>query len=294
MTATTRVAWDRVPVADTLLTQPQSTVVVLSVLVALGLVAVCWLSWVVVRQRQELEELRVRLDRAQAGSRAKVAAGWAVRQVLGTASRVRERGFFEGVLMAPIEDLARLAGEERDAIEAVSAEDGTVTVLFSDIEGSTELNEELGDEAFVRLLAEHDRLVRQQVARHGGHVVKSQGDGFMVVFTSPLDAVTAAEAIQQRAATGRRARRTAVRVRIGIHCGPVVSRDGDYFGRNVAKAARIAAAAEGGETMLSAEARAGLDGEAGVGAGAEVDVESRGSVELRGLTGPHELFAVTR
>lgn len=267
-----------------LLTLPERAVSVLAVVVVLLLLAVACLAVVVVRQRRELEELHAQAEEEQTGSRAKVAAGWAVRQVLDTATRVRQRGFFEGVLMAPIEDFARLPGEEREAIESVVAADGTVTVLFSDIEGSTQLNEELGDQAFVRLLAEHDRVVRHQVGRNGGQVVKSQGDGFMVVFGSPHDAVAAAEGIQRKISSKRRARRGQVRVRIGIHCGPVVSRDGDYFGRSVAKAARIAALADGGQTLVSAEVRDGLDG--------ELEAEPRGSVELRGLNGEHEVYAV--
>lgn len=257
----------------------------LSVLLVIALVGLARLTRVVVRQRRELADLHAQLERPLSGSRAKVAAGWAVRQVLDTATRVRERGFFDGVLMAPIEDLARMAGEEHEAIEAVTADDGTVTVLFSDIEGSTQLNEELGDDAFVRLLAEHDRLVRRQVERHRGAVVKSHGDGFMAVFTAPGQAVAAAGGIQRKVARGRQARRARVRVRIGINCGPVVSRDGDYFGRNVAKAARIAALARGGETLVSGEVREGLDDPAAV--------EHRGSAELRGLTGEHELYVLT-
>ena len=278
-------SWDPSAVALPLLTRMENAVVVLSVVLILALAVIGWLAAVVVGQRRQIQVLHERAARTPPGSRARVAAGWAMRTVLDTATRVRERGFFEGVLMAPIEDLARLAGEDRAAIEAVSGEDGTVTILFSDIEGSTQLNEELGDEAFVRLLAEHDRFVRGQVSRHGGHVVKSQGDGFMVVFPTPQDAVAAALAVQRKAASaGRRSRRTRLRVRIGINCGPVVSRDGDYFGRNVAKAARIAALAEGGQTLLSAQVHEALSG--------EVDVEPWGAHELRGLAGEHELYAL--
>jgi class 3 adenylate cyclase len=285
MTAPAEGAWDPAAVVAPLLTRPELVVSVLAIAVVLLLVAVACLAVVAVRQRRELQDLHAQAEAGQSGSRAKVAAGWAVRQVLDTATRVRERGFFEGVLMAPIEDFARLPGEERDAIESVVAQDGTVTVLFSDIEGSTQLNEELGDQAFVRLLAEHDRVVRHQVGRNGGQVVKSQGDGFMVVFSSPQDAVAAAEAIQRKMSGRRRARRAQVRVRIGIHCGPVVSRDGDYFGRSVAKAARIAALADGGQTLVSADVRDRLDG--------DIEAEPRGRVELRGLNGEHEVYAVT-
>lgn len=267
-----------------LLTQVEYAAVALSVALALALVALARLATVAGRQRRELEELRRRTAREQSASRAKVAAGWAMRTVFDTATRVRERGFFEGVLMAPIEDLARWAGVDRATIEELSAPDGTVTILFSDIEGSTQLNEELGDDAFVKLLTEHDRLVRSQVERHGGTVVKSQGDGFMVVFASPRDALAAACAIQRKASSGRRARRAQVRVRIGINCGPVVARDGDYFGRNVAKAARIAALAEGGQVLVSAEVQGGLDD--------RVVLEPAGTYELRGLAGEHDLYAV--
>lgn len=267
-----------------LLTRMETAVVALSVLLAVAVVAVAWLATAATRQRQEIARLRELASPPVQGSRAKVAAGWAVRTVLDTATRVRQRGFFEGVLMAPIEDLVRLAGEGQEAVEAVTAPDGTVTVLFSDIESSTQLNEKLGDKAFVKLLGEHDRVVRGQVERHGGRVVKSQGDGFMVVFGSPQDAVAAALAIQRKVAVGRRARRAQVRVRIGINCGKVVSRDGDYFGRNVAMAARIAALADGGQTLLSAPVATGV--------GDGVPLEHVGTVELRGLAGQHEVYAV--
>jgi adenylate cyclase len=277
-------AWDPALMVAPLLTRAGSAVLLLSLLLVVAIVTLWWLAVMVTKQRRELADLRARLHRSGGGSRAKVAAGWAVRQVLDTPSRVRERGFFEGVLMAPIEELSRLAGEDRAAIEAISGDDGTVTVLFSDIEESTQLNEQLGDETFVRLLAEHDRVVRRQVVRHEGHVVKSSGDGFMVVFPTPRDAVAAALGLQRRAGSaGRRSRRTSVKVRIGINCGPVVSRDGDYFGRNVAIAARIAALAEGGQILMSdlvAQDVADM-----------VDVERVGTFELRGLAGAHELYA---
>jgi adenylate cyclase len=278
--------WDLADVVLPSLTRAQDVVVALTVVVVLSLAAIAWLAAWVVRQQQELRELRAQAGRSRAGSRARVAASWAMRTVLDTATRVRERGFFEGVLLAPIEDLARMAGEDREAIESVSGEDGTVTILFSDVEGSTHLNERLGDDAFVRVLDEHDRLVRRQVERHHGHVVKSQGDGFMIAFPTPHDAVAAALAIQRKSRSARRrTRRTPVKVRIGINCGPVVSRDGDYFGRNVAKAARIAALADGGQTLLSAQVHEALDG--------DVETEAVGTYELRGLADEHEVYAAT-
>lgn len=254
----------------------------------LTLAALLVTTWLLVRRQREIRALRSRLERAPAPVRVRQAAGWAVRTAFDTADRVRERGLVGGLLMAPIEDLTQWAFEDRAEIDAVAAPDGTVTIMFSDIEDSTRLNEQLGDKGWVRLLAAHDRVVREQTRKHRGHVVKSQGDGFMLVFGDPGDAVGAARKILRDVGrASRRLRRTPVRVRIGIHVGTAVARDGDYFGRNVAKAARVAAAAEGGQVLVSDEVRAALEGSEG-----PLPLDPAGEHELKGLTGTHVLWAV--
>ncbi len=254
-------------------------VVEAATVIALVVVVVGW-----ARTRRELrawEDAHVEVP----GPPAKQAVGVAVRTVMDTVDRVRSRGLVGGLLLAPIEDFTRWVTEDRAEIIRVADPDGTVTVLFSDIEDSTALNERLGDDAWVRLLRAHDRGVRALVARHGGHVVKSQGDGFMVVFGSPRAAVEAARRIQRAAGKeGGPFRRTTMRVRIGVHVGTAVARDGDWFGRNVAKAARLAALAEGGQILASAEVREVL--------GDEVRWEPAGEHELKGLSGTHVLWAV--
>ncbi len=261
-----------------------SWLVALAVVEVLTLTALVVAVVLLVRARRELrawEEMHVEVPQPPA----KQAVGLAVRTVMETMDRVRERGFVGGLLVAPIEDFTRWVTEDRAEIVRVADADGTVTVLFSDIENSTALNERLGDDAWVRILAAHDRAVRAQVARHGGHVVKSQGDGFMVVFGSPADAVDAARQIQRAVGKeGRKLRRTPVRVRIGIHVGTAVARGGDYFGRNVAKAARVAALAEGGQILTSDEVREALPD--------SVALEPAGEHELKGLAGTHLLWAV--
>ncbi|WP_203231303.1 adenylate/guanylate cyclase domain-containing protein [Nocardioides caldifontis] len=238
------------------------------------------------RLREELEELRRPL-RDAAPQKALQAAGWAVRTVVDTAGRVRERGIVGGLLLAPIEELTGWALQGEDEIAAAARPDGTVAFLFSDIEGSTGLNDRLGDREWVRVLAAHDRAVRAVVGRHGGHVVKTQGDGFMVAFGTPDQAVAAAVEVQRVVpARHRRLRRTGVRVRIGVHVGSAVSREGDYFGRNVAKAARVAARAEGGQVLVSEEVRAALHPDE------RLEVTPVGTVELKGLPGGHPLHAV--
>ena len=262
-------------------------VVALSVLEVVTLAALAVATLLLLRARRELrawEDAHVEVPAPPA----KQAVGLAVRTMMETVDRVRTRGLVGGLLLAPIEDFTRWVTEDRAEIVRVAAPDGTVTVLFSDIEDSTALNEHLGDEAFVRLLRSHDRAVRSQVARHGGHVVKSQGDGYMMVFGSPADAVDAALRIQRAVGKeGRHLRRTPVRVRIGIHVGTAVARDGDWFGRNVAKAARVAALAEGGQILTSDEVRAALE-EMGSG----VRLEPAGQHELKGLAGTNVLWSV--
>jgi class 3 adenylate cyclase len=110
----------------------------------------------------------------------------------------------------------------------------------------------------------------------------------MIVFSSPGDAVRAAVRIQTELGTGaaRRLRRAGVRIRIGIHTGRAVTRDGDYFGRNVAMTARIAAHARGGEILVSDEVRTALDDD-------EFAVEPLGDVQLKGLADQHALWSVS-
>lgn len=279
-------------------------VVVLAVVLLVTLVLLARARAALLTARAEVDELTVRLEQARAAPPMPTALGVAeraVRAAVTTVARVRDRGV-GGLLVSSIEDLTRWALEDRAEIAKVSAPDGTVAILFSDVEGSTALNEEMGDAAWVRLLEAHDVVVHRAVERHGGHVVKSQGDGFMVVFGAPADAVGAAVALQRALSErpGRRLRRRPIRVRVGIHVGPTITREGDYFGRAVALAARVAGEADGGEVLVTEEVVAGLadtlpDAVTGAGGlldGVAVRVEERAEVELKGLAGHHRLYAV--
>ena len=156
---------------------------------------------------------------------------------------MRTHGFGAAV-RSSIEDLADWAEVEHPDLARITR-DGRVAILFTDIEESTALNERIGDRAWVKLIGQHAELVQQAVQRHGGQVVKSQGDGFMVAFAEPEQAVRCAVDIQRALRRHRRGRQP-IRVRIGIHTGRSVRRGEDLFGRNVALAARVAAAADGG------------------------------------------------
>jgi predicted ATPase/class 3 adenylate cyclase len=130
----------------------------------------------------------------------------------------------------------------------VSFPHGTVTFLFTDIEGSTRLMQELGDE-YADVLAGHRRALRKEFIRHGGVEVDTQGDAFFVAFAKASDALAAAAAVREALADG------AVRVRMGLHTGePTVTEEG-YVGIDVHRAARIAAAGHGGQILLSQATR---------------------------------------
>jgi class 3 adenylate cyclase len=211
------------------------------------------------------------------------------RRMFRTAEKVRTEGL-SSLIQGAIEDMQQWAGsEEREEIVHMAASDGTVTLFFSDIENSTALNDQLGDDTWVKLLAAHDRVVRTAIDKYRGQVVKTAGDGFMVAFRDPEAACRAALKVQrdlERSTDATLRRHGPIKVRIGIHCGQVVTKDGDYFGRNVAMAARVADLADGGETLASDAVQQALD------ADAAVTLECRDEVQLKGLPGTHQVWRV--
>src|SRR5439155_4119230 len=130
---------------------------------------------------------------------------------------------------------------------------GTVTFLFSDIEGSTRLLHDLGATGYAAALTEHRRTLREAFGRHGGVEVDTQGDAFFVAFPTAPGAVAAAAEAQGALANGP------VAVRMGLHTGTPLLADEGYVGVDVHRAARIAAAAHGGQVVVSAATRSLLD-----------------------------------
>jgi class 3 adenylate cyclase len=247
----------------------------LAVVEAVALVVV----WVIyTRQRRELDELRRRLD-----TRNTLLSGGreAVKQVWQTANILRKDGLGAAV-RSSIEDLADWAEVERPDLARLAV-NGRVSIVFSDIEDSTKLNERIGDHAWVRLLGSHDKLVRRHVKKYEGHVVKSQGDGFMIVFAHPEQAVRCSIDVQQ----SLRRRPNGIRVRIGIHMGKSVRRGDDLFGRNVAMAARVAGQADGGEILVSEVVRDAVDDQA------DIEFDEGREAELKGFSGSHRLYTVS-
>lgn len=131
------------------------------------------------------------------------------------------------------------------------------TFMFTDIVRSTNLVEALGDEAWEALLHWHDQALREQFLAHEGEEVVATGDGFFVGFDSPEAALACAVAIQRRLADHRRQHGFAPQVRIGVHASDATQVGGNFRGKGVHEAARIAALAEGGEVIASKETAAG-------------------------------------
>ena len=146
---------------------------------------------------------------------------------------------------------------------------GTVTFLFTDIEGSTRLLHELGDR-YADVLAEHRRVLRDAFARHSGVEVDTQGDAFFVAFARAKDALAAAVETQTALEKGP------VRVRMALHTGePLVTDDG-YVGMDIHTGARIAAAGHGGQVLLSQTTRQLVD----------ADVQDLGAHRLKDVAEP--------
>jgi DNA-binding NarL/FixJ family response regulator/class 3 adenylate cyclase len=156
---------------------------------------------------------------------------------------------------------------------------GPVTFLFTDVEGSTRLVRDLGD-AYVRVIADHRRLVREELDQRNGYEVDARGDEFFLAFQSPKDAVETAAAIQERHESHEWPG-TPVRVRMGIHTGTPAIEDDDFVGIDVHTVARLCAAGHGGQVLLSQATVEALE---------DVEIKDLGPHELRGLDTPERIF----
>ena len=186
-----------------------------------------------------------------------------------------------------VDEVVATVGSEQPGLRRASAPDGTVTVLFTDIEASTALNERVGDLRWLDLLRDHHAIVREQLQQHGGFEVKSQGDGFMIAFPSARRAVQCARSIQREidARFGEHPDGP-IRLRIGLHTGEAIKEQADFYGKNIVLAARIADHARGGEILASRVVKE-LTESAG-----DVSFENERELELDGLAGTHRVYKV--
>ncbi len=173
-------------------------------------------------------------------------------------------------------------GEER--AQPLPAED-IHTILFTDIEGSTALTDRLGDAKAREVLREHERMVREALKAHGGSEVKTMGDGFMASFSSATRSLECAIAMQRAFAERNESAEEPILVRVGLNAGEPIAEDDDLFGTAVNEAARITAAAKGGEILVADVVRQLTKGK-------DFLVADRGETSLRGFEDPVRLFEV--
>src|SRR5574338_424620 len=167
------------------------------------------------------------------------------------------------------------------AVSAATPPSGTVAMLFTDIEGSTRLAQQLADD-WEALLARHRAILRSAIAAHGGYEVGTEGDSFFVTFASARAAVNAAVDAQRGLASESWPDGARVRVRMGVHVGEVTLEGGDYVGVEVHRAARLAALGRGGQVLLSDAAVAVVGDRLPEG----LDVEDAGEYELKDFDRP--------
>ena len=151
---------------------------------------------------------------------------------------------------------------------------GTVTFLFTDVEGSTRLLDGLGADAYAEALAKHRRIIREACAAESGVEVDTQGDAFFFAFPTAPGALAAASALTEALATGP------IRVRVGLHTGTPLVTDEGYVGADVHRAARIAAVGHGGQVLVSASAAQLV----------ELELSDLGEHRLKDLSAPERVF----
>jgi adenylate cyclase len=187
-----------------------------------------------------------------------------------------------------IDAVAAAVDHDQPDVARLTGDGGTVTIVFSDIESSTEMAMALGDTQWFSVLRRHNEIVRRHVKRYQGTEIKSQGDGFMLTFPSARSAVFCVIDVQRELEVYAIEHPEApVRIRIGVHTGEaIVDASGDLFGKHIIMAARIANLAAGGEILASSITKeiAATRGDLHFG-------EAR-VVSLKGIEGDHQTYEV--
>jgi class 3 adenylate cyclase len=203
------------------------------------------------------------------------------------ALKLELQGASSSGIYTSIDSVARAVEHERPKLSVHPAPDGTVTLMFSDIEDSTVLTESLGDQAWQDLLRKHNGLIREQIRAYDGFEVKTMGDGFMVAFQSAKKGLECAIAIQRAFAAHNASDGQHVKVRIGLHAGEAIKDGDDFYGKNVIMASRVAGKATGGEILVSSLLHGLVQ--------SSVDPAAFGpqqTMELKGLSGAHGVYSV--
>jgi class 3 adenylate cyclase len=187
------------------------------------------------------------------GPRLTTVAGSGARDSGGGDAVVRGRADDTAARYTSIDAVADAVDTEEAKVVQMSGAEGTVTIVFSDIESSTEMAMQLGDTKWFSVLRHHNDIIRKSVKKYGGNEIKSQGDGFMLTFPSARSAIFAMSDVQRDLVTyAAEHPESPIRIRVGLHTGEaIVDAGGDLFGKHIILAARIANLADGGHILAS-------------------------------------------
>jgi class 3 adenylate cyclase len=200
--------------------------------------------------------------------------------------KMRAQGSESTGVKASIAVVAASVDARRPSLAQAAGADGSVTLLFSDMHDYTGITERLGDRGALRVVVDHNRIVRTQCEAHGGFEVELRGDGFLVAFPTPLAGVRCAVALQRAfEAYSRGHPEQPIRIRVGLHCGQALRDEDKFFGKTVIQAFRVADLAAADEILVSAQVQA-LIGNRGFRFSGERDVT------LKGFSGQHRIAAV--
>jgi len=249
--------------------------------------------------RAQVEYARTLLDRGAPGDRE--SALKLANQALGVSQELGMKLVTERALAVKIEAqgisgsdtkhsvyaVASIVQSARPDLSAHTAADGTVTLMFSDMEGFTRMTESLGDLLAHQVVQAHNRIVREQTAAHGGREVELRGDGFLLAFPSARQAALCAISLQRGFAAHNAANGgQPIRIRIGVHTGEAIKDADKFFGKTVIQAFRIADLAKGAEILASS-----LTVELLRNAG-DLRFSAEREVELKGLEGRHRVCSL--
>jgi predicted ATPase/class 3 adenylate cyclase len=249
--------------------------------------------------RVQVDYARMLLERAAPGDRERAlrlanealeaahALGMQLVTERALATKLEAQGVDTSDIRRSVYAVASIVQAARPDLGVDTAADGTVTLVFSDMEGFTRMTESLGDIAAHQVVQAHNQIVREQTAAHGGREVELRGDGFLLAFSSARQAAMCAISLQRAFAAhnasngGHR-----IRIRIGVHTGEAIKDAEKFFGKTVIQAFRIADLATG-EEILTSSLTAELLRNAG-----DLRFDAEREVELKGLEGRHRVYAL--
>lgn len=201
--------------------------------------------------------------------------------------KLQAQGVDSADFKTSIDAVTTAVQRERPDLRAHAAPDGTVTLMFSDMEGFTAMTERLGDLKARDVIRQHNRIVREQLAAQGGFEVELQGDGFLLAFPSARRGLLCAIAIQHAFSTYSATHpEQPIRVRIGLHTGEALREADKFFGKTVILAARIAARARAGEILVSSVLKELTES---IG---DIRFTDEREVELKGISGTRRVHTV--